>query len=143
MLVLLAAFFLGNADAKPIRLRHETITPDSSTQKAEAARLAQRPENDDKQASGLFLVQLAGSPKTAWREELRARGVDLLQYVPEDTFVARFDKAKPGQIRKLDFVRWVGEYKSDYKVHALLNKPGPNSASETVEVAVLLSPDGV
>jgi subtilisin family serine protease len=139
-LVALAVFSLGNTDAKPIRLRNEIISPETPAALATPARLGAQNPGDDAETSGLFLIQFTSAPKPAWREQLRAQGVELLSYVPDDAFVAKLDRAKPGQIRKLNFVQWIGQYRTDYKLHSRLRTTATNAPNGTVEIAVLMSP---
>src|SRR5438093_10732715 len=85
--VALAIWFLllasGEAQTKYIRLRNEVIPtapPPRNTPQ-------DRAHGDERAASGLFLIQFNEPPQTAWTEQLRGLGIELLRYVPEDTFV--------------------------------------------------------
>jgi hypothetical protein len=117
----------ANAQNKTIRLRNETI---STPLKANTAlqTLAAEPAT-----SGLFLIQFSDRLQPEWREQLRTMRVELLRYVPDDAFVARFDDVSPGQVGRLPFVRWVGPFRADYKID-------PRLKVETSQVRVLLSP---
>lgn len=107
--------FIANAQTKAIRLRNETIlTPQKSTARQPQAQAAQAP------ASGLFLVQFEAAPDPAQLQALRREGVQLVKYVPEDAFIARFAQASPVRVRALDFVRWVGPYRPGHKIHPRL-----------------------
>lgn len=68
--------------------------------------------------------------------------MELLKYVPEDAFIARFMQTPPEQIRALAFVNWVGPYRPDDKVHprlaAALNAAA--SATAPVTITALLAP---
>ncbi len=132
---LLLAAFNTPLQAKPIRLRNEAIQPDSQTNAAAAVQgLA-----DQAPAAGLFLIQFADAVTPEWKAELRALGVELLQYVPEDAFVARFSKVPPGRVRALSYVRWVGRYRPDHKVHPRLTTAAART-NQPVTVTALLSP---
>ena len=127
----------GAAEAKTIRLRNEIIRTEATPKatKGPQALVADAP------VSGLFLVQFQGPLQAAWRDELLRAGVTLLRFVPEDTFVARLDRASLARVRAQPFVHWVGVYRADYKVHgqvraALAGKLLNNVAS----VRVLLAP---
>src|SRR5437879_2791786 len=100
------------AQEKPIRLRNELIHP------ANGNSLQGRPAGAPKADSGLHLIQFTSHFQPAWAAELRAHGVQLLQYVPEDAFIARFDNVDAAAVRKLPFVHWVGKYRADHKLHA-------------------------
>ncbi len=124
--------------AKPIRLRNCTIQDDPihRTQFRGKAVI-------NKSLDGLFLVQFEGSLRPDWRARLRDLGVELLRYVPEDAFVARFNAVEPSRLNSVSFVRWVGEYKAEYKVHGALRGHFQvrTAAPESVRIAVLLCPD--
>src|SRR2546422_1320565 len=113
---------------KVIRLRNQAI----STPPKSAARL--QPQAVESPASGLFLVQFNDRLQPAWREQLRQMRVELVRYVPEDAFVARFDAVSPGQVTQLSFVRWVGLYRPEHKIDSRLR------TGERSKVRVLLSP---
>src|SRR5262245_22872799 len=78
----LVVFCLASHSAvgKPVHLRNQTITPSPSPAAAAANSTAAAPMEPP--ATGLFLVQFAAPPSAAEREQLRASGVELLQYVP-------------------------------------------------------------
>jgi subtilisin family serine protease len=125
------------AGAQHIHLRNEVI---DSTPAAARARIAPAPKGDAA-ASGLFLIQFTGSLQPAWPEQLRGLGVELLRYVPDDAFVAKAENARPAQVKALPYVRWMGDYRADHKLHATLRgAAGARLADEAVPVSVLLSP---
>src|SRR5512138_543410 len=107
LLAILACQPLTAAQPKYIRLRSGTITnpPAASVAALSQARASQAP------VSGLFLVQFEGPVGPAQRAELQARGVRLLQYVPDDAYITRFNHVSVGQLQALSQVRWVGSYR--------------------------------
>src|SRR5213594_2764035 len=116
------------AQDKVIRLRNQAI----STPPKSAARL--QPQAVESPASGLFLIQFNDRLQPAWREQLRQMRVELVRYVPDDAFVARFDAVSPGQVTQLSFVRWVGLFRPEHKIDPRLRR------GECSKVRVLLSP---
>jgi hypothetical protein len=140
---LLAAisFFLtcnANSQTKRIRLRNEVIVTEPQTNAVQRLKpsVAQVP------ASGLFLIQFNDTPRISERAQLHSAGVDLLKYVPEDAFIAKLDHVSPDVIRGLTFVRWVGPYRPDHKVHPRLAAAmgAQPTASQSVSINLLLSP---
>ena len=124
------------AGTKPILLRNELInTPDRGV--SLRTRESAPPESP---ADGLYLVQCVDHPQPAWRTELARHGVQLLRFVPEDAFVARLVHASVQEVRALPFVRWVGGYRPEWRVHQALH-PFLHSKGETnnIPVRVLLS----
>lgn len=120
---------------KFIRLRNERIAT-----RPPAASHAQRPDNAP--TSGLWLIQFNSAPTPEQRAQLAGLGVDLLSYVPDDAFIASLNRTPPGQLRALDFVRWVGPFKPEHKLHsAIAQRMGNQSgADEDLPVSVWLAP---
>src|SRR6266545_811758 len=120
-IICLCAWGMGaRAQEKTIRLRNETISPPST------AAAALQPQAVEPPVTGLFLVQFNERLQPAWREQLRRMRVELVRYVPDDAFVARFEGASPGQVKRLSFVRWVGAYRPEHKLDVRVK---PNSVS--------------
>lgn len=135
--LLLTLLSTANGQTKLIRLRNETIFTEAKTNVAQRVQpfVAQAP------ASGLFLIQFNTTLKSSERAQLGAAGVELVKYVPDDAFIAKFSQASPDRVRAMSFVRWVGSYRPDHKVHprllAALRSPAP--APGSVSVTALLS----
>jgi hypothetical protein len=125
-------------EAKSIRLRNETIETDSGTNRAvmagqRRARVA---------ASGLFLLQFNGPLEPAQRAELKQAGVELIQYVPDDAFIAKLNNVSPASVGAMSFIGWVGPYRTEHKIHPRLATVARLAAqtNETVRINILLSP---
>jgi len=140
--LLLAAglvFFQWSAvsEAKSIRLRNEIIETESGPGRAEmaAAKSAQAA------VSGLFIVQFGGPLEPDERAAMRKAGVELVQFVPDDAFIARFNKVSPSSVGAMSFVTWVGTYRTEDKIHPRLALAARLAAqtNETVSVNILLS----
>jgi len=92
-------------------------------------------------ASGLFLVQFDGAVEAGWKTELHSLGVELLKYVPDDAFIAQFNSVPPEKIQGLSYIRWLGPYRADYKVHPRLAAAGALPQTNLVlATTVLISP---
>ena len=128
----------GLADAKSIRLRNELIQTDSGTNRAVMATQM----HTQATASGLYLIQFSGPLAPARRAELRQAGVELLQYVPDDAFIARLNQVPPSTVGALSFVTWVGPYRKEHKIQPQLARTAISASqtNETVAINILLSP---
>lgn len=102
----------ASAQTKSIKLRNETIT--TSPRGLRAAGKGPAPARI---GTGLHLIQVEGQLQPEQRRQLREMGVDLLRYVPDDAFVARFNGATVDAVEALEFVRWVGGYRPELKLH--------------------------
>ncbi len=124
---------------KPIRLRSGFIP----AQAPQAQASQTQPALSQPPASGLFLIQFSSPPGREAREQLASMGVDLLCYVPEDAFVARFRGVSLAQLQASPLVQWVGEYRPAYKVHPRLAAAAARGTLQTnpvVALNVLLAP---
>ena len=85
----------------------------------------------DAATSNFILVQVNGPLDKAQRDELTARGATILEYVPENTYVCRFEPADLTPIRTLPFVTWANVYLQGFKLPMALRqgtaaRPGMN-----------------
>ncbi len=126
-----------------IRLRNVTITTSPAAKLAPATQFQARGSLGQAPASGLFLVQFESPLAPAQRTALRGMGVELLKYVPDDAFIARFDQVAPNQVAALSYVRWVGPFSSDYKIHPTLASAARSAllSNQMIAVNILLASD--
>ena len=137
---LLLLILSAQAEPKLIRLRNETISTEQPV-KAAAAAAVQR-LGPAQAFSGLFLLQFTTRLEPAWKAQLQALRVGLLRYVPEDAFIVRCDQANLDQVRALPFVRWLGEYRTDHKIHrAVGDRAARALPGDAPPVSILFSPD--
>ncbi len=123
-------------EARYIRLRNALIsTPDKPT-------LLASKQSVESPVSGLYLVQFSHPYREEWRAALEQAGVSLLRYVPENAFVARFRESQLSRVRVLDYVRWVGEYRPEYRLQRSLDaSSGWMVGVNRLPVKLLLTPD--
>ncbi len=126
------------AQNRQIHLRNETIT----TPPPEVTALRAQTASSLTATSGLFLVQFNSALQPAWRDQLKTAGVHLLKYVPDDAFIANFNNVAPDTVRSLSFVRWVGPFRADHKIHPRLAALARTALQTNglVPVSVLISP---
>lgn len=66
------------------------------------------------------LIQLAGPVTEGWKAALVEAGCLLRGYVPEHAFLCEVPPDRLEELRQLPWVRWIGRYRSEYKVHPFL-----------------------
>lgn len=71
----------------------------------------------DASNSDYILVQVNGPLTSAQRDELTKAGCELLEFVPENTYIARFPGKDLTQVRALPFVRWANVYLKGFKIN--------------------------
>jgi hypothetical protein len=115
---------------KRIRLRNRQIDTANIPAAAGPQQGLARPVGE--RLAGLRWIQFTGPVEPRWRTELAALGVELLHYVPEDAFLARFRDVDPGELATLDYVTWIGTVDTADKLMAGLSATG----DETVRILV-------
>ena len=85
------------------------------------------------------LVHTRGPLTRPQREELVALGVELLECVAQQTFLARCDVAALDRVRALEFVEWTAPYSRQFKIHA--NLAGAMKAPKRGVRALAASPE--
>jgi hypothetical protein len=102
-------------DCNLIRLNAATI--DTSTATVQAARQAISVFSGKR----MHLVQFVGPIKPEWRDALKQTGVQIVTYIPQDTYLVYGDAGALANVRELagaaTWVQWHGDYLDDYKIH--------------------------
>src|SRR5215471_13752295 len=73
-------------------------------------------EAPDASASNYILVQTAAPLTDEQRAQLTGLGVEIQEYVPDDTYLCRYTPTDLGPIRALPFVTWAGVYLKGFKI---------------------------
>lgn len=68
-----------------------------------------------KNGSGCYLVQLNGPVTESAKAALRAAGAELLDYIPENAFLARIPHASVAEVKHLACVNWIGPFAPEHK----------------------------
>ena len=128
--------FCALGQDRQIRLRHGTIVTPTKTNAMAAAKSAVVSTGA---AAKLYLIQLEGPASAAKLAQLRANGVEIIKYVPDDTFIGKL--VSPDAVLALPAVRWVGPYQAEYKIHPRLSAAitAKTQMAPTVAVNILLS----
>lgn len=105
--------------ARMIRLRAVEIDTTMQAPEMPRALSLERAERARRE-SDYWIVQFIGPVKVEWSEQVRELGAELVEYVPENAFLAKLPAGAIEQIKALEFVNWVGAYEPAYKVSPLL-----------------------
>jgi Subtilase family/Bacterial TSP3 repeat len=125
-------------DTRYIRLKNETIPTSAKVIGKGPVRPAAVPAATPG-SPALLLVQFAGHPTAEQRDALRSVGVEPVQYVPDDAFIARVSSAAAVvAANSLPFVRYVGWYQPAHKVQPKLAAEAAARATVNMPVRVLI-----
>lgn len=138
LVVALSCLFQASAqDARFIRLRNATVTtPPAPDAKARSAAVsANKPP-----VSGLFLIQLEGPLSADQRDTLQAKRLALLNPIPDHAYVCHLDTASAAEIRAIPFVRWLGEYRPEWRLDRRLTAAMAEQPNVPREIRLMLRP---
>jgi len=83
----------------------------------------------------LRLVQFSGPTKTEWLDDLRASGLEVMQYIYPNTYIVWGSAASRDAAMGNPAIRWTGNFAPAYKVLPKWR----NLPAERIEVSVLMS----
>jgi serine protease AprX len=86
------------------------------THKNAAALMAANLISVDASGSNYILIQTNAPITKEDREKLTNIKVEILEYVPDDTYICRYEPSDLSEIRKLPFVTWVNTYLKEFKI---------------------------
>ncbi len=96
---------------------------------------------DDPPSTRYYLVQFGVRVEDEHVAELRALGVEPLEYLPQGTFLARIPPDRLASVRGLPSVRWVGPFQPAFKVSENLDMYLQSDEEITVAMRVLAGGD--
>lgn len=92
--------------------------------------------------TGLYLVQWKGAVSESEKAKVAALGFSLLNYVPDDAFLAQGDAVAAAKASKLPFIHAVVAFEPGMKMEPELTQNGIFSFTDKVLVSVQMSPTG-
>jgi hypothetical protein len=102
----------------------------------------------DSASRKLRLVQFIGPVKREWLDRLRASGVELVAYLPNNAYLVYGNEAARSQLlgdaqqaqtRGKGFVQWEGPFLDHYKIHPSLAAAEISSPNAEITVAVQIA----
>jgi len=90
--------------------------------------------SSDSSKSDYILVQTQGPLTKSQKSELTHTGVELLEYVPENTYICHYKSAELNRVRALPYVAWANIYLNGFKVSPLLHTGGDRKSANLLEV---------
>ena len=82
----------------------------------------------DASDSNFILIQTKAPLDKSQRAELGSKGVEVLEYVPESTYLCRYPPADLRVLRALSYVEWANVYLQGFKIAPSLQGEAPTRA---------------
>ena len=97
--------------------------------------------NQETGGSGLRLIQFIGPVKRAWLDRLRASGLELIAYVPNNGYLVRGSAQTSARLLRLSesddrFVQWEGAFEAEHKIHPALIESINDDPGVEVTIAI-------
>jgi serine protease AprX len=97
-------------------------------------------ESADASHSNYLLIQTTGPLSAEEKAQLTGLGVDIQEYVPENTYMCGYRASDLNAIRSLSFVAWADTYFQAFKIPPSLRTPAPESAASVLPAAIEQAP---
>ncbi len=112
-------------EPEPVRIGDERL--ETTSFQAKATRLKQvevKPSAEVQQsrASGYFIIQYRGAIRPAQTAGLRARGLEIAGYLPNNAYIVKTTAEEAARLKSSSEARWVGAYGAGLKVEPELVK---------------------
>jgi len=88
----------------------------------------------DSSSTDYIIVQVAGPLTSVELGALAAAGADVLEYVPENTYICRYPGSSLTAVTALPFVVWAGEYLEGFKIAPELMTPAADPRPRLLSV---------
>ncbi len=93
-----------------------------------------------------YIVQFDGHVTQQWKDEVQDAGAEFFDYIPNNAFVLRMNGTEKSLVESLDFVRWTGELKPEYKLSSGLNEYENQASLASIDtnanlIVVLFDPE--
>jgi hypothetical protein len=88
---------------------------------------------------GLYLVQFVGPIKDDWLDQLRAQGVQIVTYVPNNAYIVRGDAVSGANLttlRNRGFVQFLGDYEPGFRLSPTLQRAYASGGDTPISVTV-------
>ena len=122
-------------EKEPEQVRIGSLRLETTSLQAATARLkkssAEQLTGDQKNDSGYFIVQYRGPIQAAWADNLRARGIEIAGYLPNNAYIVRASADKAVQLKNSGVARWVGSYGAGLKVEPELSTLADETAGSS------------
>jgi subtilisin family serine protease len=87
---------------------------------------------DDSSRSNYILIQTSGPLDRAQKDALAATGAQILEYVPENAYIAYYPPSDLGPVKALPFVEWANVYLQGFKIAPSLRADTPESRAASL-----------
>ncbi len=82
-----------------------------------------------------YIVQFTGPIYQNWKNKISAEGGIFHSYVPHFAYIIQMTPEEKNKVEKFPFVRWIGIFHPEYKIHPNVYKKRSNEVENTLPTA--------
>jgi hypothetical protein len=82
-----------------------------------------------------YIVQFTGPIYSNWKEKISEKGGVFHSYIPHFAYIIRMTAEEKSKIEKFSFVRWIGFFLPEYKIHPDVYKKRGTEVKNTLPTA--------
>lgn len=117
IVLLLLSYSIFASDDMTISFINNRFDPLKETPKLRSALQATETEGEN-----YYILQFAGPIYTEWKEKIAEEGGVFHDYIPHFAYIVQMTPEEKANIKKLPFVRWIGLFHPEYKIHTSVYK---------------------
>jgi hypothetical protein len=88
-----------------------------------------------------YILQFTGPIYTKWKEQISEAGGVFHSYVPHFAYIVQMTPEERNEIEKFSFVRWIGLFHPEYKIHPNVYKKRGNEVENALPAATAVIED--
>jgi len=82
-----------------------------------------------------YILQFTGPIYTEWKENIVKEGGVFHSYIPHFAYIVQMTPEEKNEIEKLSFVRWIGLFHPEYKIHPSVYKTNERKTENKLPMA--------
>jgi hypothetical protein len=96
--------------------------------------LEEKLRDSEKKSENYYILQFTGPIYSNWKNEISERGGIFHSYIPHFAYIVQMTTEEKKEIEKLSFVRWIGLFNPEYKIHPDVFKKRVNEEEKILPV---------
>jgi hypothetical protein len=84
---------------------------------AETPKLRKRLTITEEEGENYYILQFTGPIHKDWKEKVNSSGGIFHSYIPHFAYIVQMTPEEKNEINKLSFIRWIGLFHPEYKIH--------------------------
>ena len=96
----------------------------------------QKLRTSETEGENYYLLQFNGPVYPNWKDKISEEGGIFHSYIPHFAYIVQMTPQEKNKIQKFPFVRWIGLFHPEYKIHPSVYKKRSPKTEETLPIFV-------